>query len=45
LIYFVETDLNLEEELEEFEKAFEKDKVVQLQILIKFILQVSIHFQ
>jgi hypothetical protein len=27
---FVESDLNLEEELEEFEKAFERDKVVEL---------------
>jgi hypothetical protein len=41
----VETNLNLEEELEEFQKAFEKDEVVQLQNLNKFILQVSIYFQ
>jgi hypothetical protein len=37
LTNFVEIDLNLEEELEEFEKAFEKDEVVELQILNKFI--------
>ncbi len=30
LVDFVETDLNLEEELEEFERAFEKDEVVEL---------------
>jgi hypothetical protein len=27
---FVETNLNLEEDLKEFERAFEKDEVVQL---------------
>jgi hypothetical protein len=30
LVDFVETDLNLEEELEEFEGAFEKVEVVKL---------------
>jgi hypothetical protein len=30
LVDFVETNLNLEEELEEFERAFEKDEVVEL---------------
>jgi hypothetical protein len=27
---FIESDLNLEEKLEEFEKAFERDEVVEL---------------
>ncbi len=30
LVDFIESDLNLEEELEEFEGAFERDKVVEL---------------
>jgi hypothetical protein len=30
LIDFIENDLNLEEELEEFEKAFEREKIVEL---------------
>ncbi len=30
LVDFIESDLNLEEELEEFEETFEKDKVVEL---------------
>jgi hypothetical protein len=30
LAYFIESDLNLKEEFEEFGKAFEKDKVVEL---------------
>jgi hypothetical protein len=30
LIDFSENDLNLEEELEEFEKAFEREKIVEL---------------
>jgi hypothetical protein len=30
LLDFIESDLNLEEELEEFEGAFERDKVVEL---------------
>ncbi len=30
LVDFIEIDLNLEEELEEFEGAFERDEVVEL---------------
>jgi hypothetical protein len=30
LIEFIEMDANLEEELENFEKAFEKDEVVKI---------------
>ncbi len=30
LVDFIENDLNLEENFEEFERAFEKDKVVEL---------------
>jgi hypothetical protein len=30
LIDFIENDLNLEEELEEFEKVFEREKIVEL---------------
>jgi hypothetical protein len=30
LAHFIESDLNLEEEFEEFERAFERDKVVEL---------------
>jgi hypothetical protein len=30
LIEFIEMDENLEEELEEFERAFEKDEVVKI---------------
>jgi hypothetical protein len=30
LAYFIENDLNLKEEFEEFERALEKDKVVEL---------------
>ncbi len=30
LVDFIESDFNLEEELEEFEGAFERDKVVKL---------------
>jgi len=32
LVDFGETNLNLKEELEEFERAFEKDEVVELAI-------------
>jgi hypothetical protein len=32
---FIESDFNLEEELEEFEGAFERDEVVELKILNK----------
>jgi hypothetical protein len=42
LVDLIETDFSLEEE---FEGAFERDKVVELKILNKFILQVSIYFQ
>jgi hypothetical protein len=32
LAYFIESDFNLEKKLEEFEKTFERDKVVELKI-------------
>jgi hypothetical protein len=42
LVDLIKTNLNLEEE---FEKAFEKDEILELSILNKFNLQVSIYFQ
>ncbi len=33
LVDFIESDLNVKEQLEEFERAFERDKVVELKIL------------
>jgi hypothetical protein len=39
LVDFIENDLNLEKELEEFEKTFERDKVVELKILKNYFFK------
>jgi hypothetical protein len=45
LVDFIETNINLKEEFEEFEGTFERDEVVELSILNKILKQVSIYFQ